>query len=197
MKYVNCINQILINNNGIVTTSQITNANIPRVYLKNMVEKGDLIRIERGIYAYPTALEDEMFTLQSKYKKGIFSHATALFLHDLTDRTPMKYTMTFPLGYNATSLKNENVKITHIKKDLYEIGVITMHSPFGREIQAYNVERTICDILKSRSDVDIQIITEAVKRYARLKGKNIPLLTEYAKLFRVEKKVRQYLEVLL
>jgi hypothetical protein len=55
----------------------------------------------------------------------------------------------------------------------------------------------IAHILKRRSNTDIQIVTDAFKRYAHLDQKDIPMLSKYAKLFRVEKKLRSYLEVLL
>jgi len=197
MNYIDSINKLLKTNAGMVTTAQITEANIPRIYLKRMVDSGQLIRTGRGVYTLPDALEDEMFILQVKYNKGIFSHGTALFLHDLTDRTPIQYTMTFPVGYHVRSLKDEDLKSFHVKKELFDLGAITMLSPYGKEISVYNIERTICDILKGRSNMDIQIVTDTMKRYARSRNKNIPLLTQYAKMFRVEGKVRQYLEVLL
>lgn len=59
------------------------------------------------------------------------------------------------------------------------------------------MERTLCDILRKRGGTDTGIITEAFKRYAARKDKNIPLLSEYAKKFHIEEKVRVYLEVLL
>lgn len=62
---------------------------------------------------------------------------------------------------------------------------------------AYDMERTLCDILRPRANTDIQIVSEAFKRYAKRKDKNIPQLSEYAKHFNVEEKLRFYLEVLL
>ena len=59
------------------------------------------------------------------------------------------------------------------------------------------MEKTLCDILKTRTNTDIQVISEAFKRYIMYSDKNIPLLSEYAKQMRVEKRVRSYLEVLL
>ena len=160
-------------------------------------QQGVLERSERGVYILPTTFDDEMFNLQSRYKKGIFSHATALFLLDLTDRTPIKYSMTFPLRYNISALKTENVKCYRVKDELYELGVITGKTPGGNAVRLYNAERTLCDILKGRSNVEIQIVVEAFKRYAKLDKKDIPRLSDYAKLMRVEKKLRPYLEVLL
>ena len=116
---------------------------------------------------------------------------------DLTDQTPIKYSMTFPLQYNISALKTENVKGYRVKDELYELGVINGKTPGGNTVRLYNAERTLCDILKGRSNVEIQIVVEAFKRYAKLDEKDIPRLSDYAKLMRVEKKLRSYLEVLL
>jgi len=61
----------------------------------------------------------------------------------------------------------------------------------------YNAERTICDLVRSRRNIEIQDLQSAVKGYVKRKNKNIPLLMRYAELFSVEKIIRQYLEVLL
>ncbi len=197
MSYINKILDVARKNNGIVTSRQITDAGINRQYLRILVERGLLERSERGVYIIPTILDDEMFNLQNRYRRGIFSHGTALFLLGLTDRTPIKYSMTFPIGYNTSNLKEENVEYYRVKDGLYELGITTTKTPNGNEVRVYNAERTLCDTLKGRSHTDIQIISEAFKRYVKLLNRDIPLISEYAKLMRVEKKLRAYLEVLL
>lgn len=197
MNYIEKIMELANKNNGIVTSSQITAKHIPRMYLKLLIDKGMLERSSRGVYILSGIFDDEMFNLQNRFKKGIFSHETALFLHDLTDRTPIKYSMTFPAGYNTTSAKNENVITYYSVKDRYEIGITILTTPSGSRVRAYNAERTICDILQKRSNTDIQVLTETLKRYIKQTQKDIPLLSEYAKIFKVEKQLRPYLEVLL
>lgn len=44
---------------------------------------------------------------------------------------------------------------------------------------------------------DLQIVTDAFKKYAVQRAKNIPLLSEYARALKVENKLRSYMEVLL
>lgn len=197
MTYSEQILKIAYNSTGVVTTAQVREAGISREYLRLLVKKGLLEHSGRGVYIIPTSFDDEMFNLQMRFKRGIFSHETALFLLDLSDRTPFTFAITFPLGYNTTKLKTENVKYYRVKNDFYSIGIINSKSPGGNPVRLYNAERTLCDVLKSRSNTEIQIITDAFKRYASLEKKDIPLLSEYSKLFRVEKKVRSYLEVLL
>jgi len=105
--------------------------------------------------------------------------------------------MTFPLNYNTSNLKKRNVRAINVKMNLYDVGVININKPPENSVRVYNVERTLCDILKGRSNTDIQIISEAFKKYMSGSEKNIPLLSKYAKMLRVEKKIRAYLEVLI
>lgn len=184
-------------NNGIVTTAMVVSEGISRGNIKYLVDKGVIEKSARGVYILPEVWDDEIFNLQSRFKRGIYSHETALFLWDLTDRTPNRYHMTFPVSYNLTKPKKENICCAQCKEDFYDLGVADVITPGGNTVKAYNVERTLCDILRTHSNVDIQIVTETFKQYAVRKDKNIPLLSEYAKILKVEKKVRAYLEVLL
>lgn len=184
-------------NNGTVTAAMVQDASIPRQYLINLVRQGHLEKASRGVYILPEVWEDEFINLQTQYKKGIFSKETALFLHDLTDRTPLAYTMTFPENYNLTNAKHAGVIANRAKETFYKLGIEEVKSPSGNVIKVYNAEKTLCDILRPRSDVETGVIAEAFKIYIAKPNKNIPRLSEYAKLLKVEEKVRTYLEVLL
>lgn len=184
-------------NNGTVTTAMVVEAGFSRGNIKYLADKGMIEKSARGVYILPEVWEDEIFNLQNRFKRGIYSHETALFLWDLTDRTPNRYHMTFPANYNLTNPKEENVQCVQCTEALYELGIANAMTPGGNEVRAYSMERTLCDILRPHSRVDIQIVTEAFKRYANRSDKNIPVLSEYAKMLKVETKLRTYLEVLL
>ena len=184
-------------NNGTVTTAMVVEAGFSRGNIKYLADKGMIEKSARGVYILPEVWEDEIFNLQNRFKRGIYSHETALFLWDLTDRTPNRYHMTFPANYNLTNPKEENVQCVQCMEALYELGIANAMTPGGNEVRAYSMERTLCDILRPHSRVDIQIVTEAFKRYANRSDKNIPVLSEYAKMLKVETKLRTYLEVLL
>lgn len=184
-------------NNGVVTTAMIVAAGFSRGNIKYLVDKEKLEKSSRGVYILSGVWDDEIFNLQNRFKRGIYSHETALFLWDLTDRTPNRYHMTFPINYNLTNPRNEDIQCAQCKNELYGLGLTEVITPGRNIVKAYSVERTLCDILKSRSRVDIQVVTEAFKRYAVRADKNIPLLSEYAKILRVETRLRAYLEVLL
>ena len=183
-------------NNGVVTASMLHSAGIARQYLKHLVDKGQLEKTMRGVYILPDVWEDDFQQLQLRFKKGIFSLETALFLHDLTDRTPMVYSMTFPENYNLTNAKDAGILASRNKNDFYQLGIETLQSPLGNLIQVYNAEKTLCDCLRPRSGLEAGLVAEAFKKYMLRTNKNIPLLSEYSKKLGVEEKVRTYLEVL-
>ena len=182
--------------NGVITTHRITENGISRAALSELVDSGKLIRCARGIYMLADEWEDEFFILQQRYAKGIYSHATALYLHGYSERVPLKFHMTFPTNYNSQSLKNENVIVTRVKSENYMLGVSEVTSTEGNKVKAYDLERSLCDVVRGSGD-DIQIIQFAMKKYAASREKDINKLMRYARQLRVEPKVRRYMEVLL
>ena len=184
-------------NNGIVTSAMISKEGIARATLKYLTDRGSLERVSRGVYTLPEIFEDEFVNLQNRFKRGIFSLETALFLCDMTDRTPIKFHMFFPATYNLSKPKQEDIICSGLQEHLYSLGITELKTPGGNTVRAYCIERTLCDVLRSRNHTDIQIITDAFKIYASLKEKNIPLLSEYAHKLHVDEKLRSYLEVLL
>ncbi|WP_026396303.1 type IV toxin-antitoxin system AbiEi family antitoxin domain-containing protein [Acetobacterium malicum] len=191
------IQEIINKHNGFITASQVTAANIPRRCLTELVNKNELYKISRGIYARPDVWEDELYILQYRYNKGIFSHETALYLHRMSDRTPSKFNMTFPHGYHASSLSTENVIIKRVIPDIYELGITSLKSPWGNTLRVYDIERTLCDIVKGNNTTDIQIVNQAMKTYAGSKTKNINKLMDVAEKLRVKPKILNNMEVLL
>ena len=189
--------ELLLNqNNGIITASEITKLNIPRRILTEMVSEESLLKAGRGIYFRRDLWEDEFFILCYQYSRGIFSHETALYLHKMTDRTPHSFQMTFPHGYNAVSLKNEIVSVKRVISDIYPLGKTKIKSPGGNDVNVYDVERTLCDLIRGNYKGDTDMINQAMKTYALSKNKNIYKLMDYANKLRVREKISNYMEVL-
>jgi predicted transcriptional regulator of viral defense system len=191
------LRKILKDRHGIIQTSELAELGIPRTYLSILERSGEIERISRGVYRAANSIEDDMFSFQARYKASIFSHETALYLNDLTDRTPLFYAVTVPSGYHSISLKKSGSKIYYVNRTLFALGMVFMNSPHGNEIKVTDLERTICDILRSRNQIDIQLVNDSLKRYARSKEKNVGLLYRYARQFGIQKIVRDYIEILL
>ena len=191
------VEKLLKKNNGIVETYQVEELGINNKILTRMIEKGIIERVARGVYIGKNTLEDKYFITQAICKKGVFSHETALYFHDLCDRTPIKYQLTIPSYYNSKLLKDKNYDFFYLKQELYEIGITDMKTPYGNKVRVYDLERTICDIIRNKKRIEISLFTDAMKRYAERKDRNSIKLHKYAKLFNIEDEVRRYLEVLL
>lgn len=197
MNFYDKILKIIEKNNGYITTKEAVENEINKMFLTNLVKKGTLVRLSRGYYGLPDYIEDEYYKIASKSKNVRFSLTTALYLHNLSDRTPLVYNITLPFGYSGILQKEKNVMITSVKRELLDLGMIEMTSPFGMKIKVYDVERTICDIIKNKNKMDAEIFSKALKEYAKSKNKNLSKLTKYARAMNIEKKVSEYMEVLL
>lgn len=163
----------------------------------NFIRKEGMERLLKGIYAYPDAWLDEMKLLMERNKLAVYSHESALLLHHLTDREPPMITVTVPSTYNATHLVKLGVRVFYVKKELLNLGKIEIASLEGNLLPCYDLERTICDVIRSRSQIDKQVLLQAIKSYSVSKNKRLDILSEYAKKLSVSKLVYHYLEVLL
>jgi predicted transcriptional regulator of viral defense system len=197
-EHIQEIEELLRENNGVVTAAEVRAAGISPSYLSAMVEDGKLNRLERGFYALPTTYVDEFYTLVVKNRDIVFSHLSALYLHELTDRTPLKMSITVPRIKNASKLLQSGlVEIKRSNEQTHKMGLIKIPSPSGFLIPVYDMERTVCDIVKNKKYTDPQILSDALKSYAKRKDKNLTRLAQYAKILKTEGQLRPYMEVLL
>lgn len=183
--------------NGYIVAEEVTANNIPSIYLTKLVDEKRLIRVSRGLYMLPSCFEDDYYRLGIMTKHSVFSLETALYLHNFSDRIPVYYNITVPRNYSGSLLKEKNVKLSYVKQELLDLGAVEIKSPMGQKIRVYDLERTICDIIKFKNKVEPEIFTKALKQYAKSKEKNLNNLVTYAKALNVEKEVRNYLEILL
>lgn len=191
------LRELFKNSSGILSTKEVELNGIPRQYLWILKNGNEIQMISRGIYALNDVFEDKMYAISLRFKKAIFSHETALYIHNLTDRDPLLYTVTVPSGYNTSMIKKSGLEVHTVKKDLFEIGKTAAKTVYGRDITIYDKERTICDIIRNRNNMDKYVLNEALKCYVNSKEKDIYKLMKFAKIFRVEKILDGYLEVLL
>lgn len=185
--------EIVEKNNGILSSKLLDENNIHRQYLKNLVDEGYLIKVSRGLYVRPDKEINEFYVLGEQFKTGIFSHNTALYFYNLTDRTPFLLDMTFPSNIRP---KNDMLIPHYINKEKLNIGLTIKKLEDGTSIKIYNMERTICDIIRDRNKIDSQILNTALKEYMKRNDKNLNLLYEYAKKFGVLKIVKMHIEIL-
>lgn len=165
--------------------------------LKRLCDGGMLERISTGYYTLHNMINDDYYKIISKSKNAIFSYTTALFLHDLSDRTPLYFDITVPRGYGGQLQEIKTVSLHYVDKSVLNLGMKIIKSPFGMDIKCYDVERTICDIIKDKKNMDKEIYSKALKWYAERKDKDLLKLAKYSKKLNIEKEVVEIMQVIL
>lgn len=194
MEYENIILNLF--KNDYLTTKKVVDNNIPRSYLSKLTKDNKIERISRGVYIKKNTLVDEFVVLQSKSKYAIYSNTTALYLHGFSNRIPIRYDITVKSGYKGSLQKEDNVNLFYTKDELLNLGVINYKLNSGNIIKVYDLDKTICDIIKNKKKIDAEIFNKAIREYYYSKKKNTLKLYEYAKKMNIYNKVRDTFEVL-
>ena len=194
MEYENKILSLF--KNGYLTTKDVTDNNIPRIYLTKLIKEDKIERVSRGVYIKKNVLVDEFIVLQGKSKYAIYSNTTALYLHGFSNRIPIRYDITIKSGYKGSLQREDNVNLFYTKKELLDLGVINYKLDSGNIIRVYDLDKTICDIIKNKKKIDAEIFNKAIREYFYSKKKNTLKLYEYAKKMNIYNKVRDTFEVL-
>lgn len=182
---------------GYLLTAEVQENGISRTYLSKYVKERNMERVEAGIYILPEVWPDPLYILQMKNKETIFSNETALYLHGLMEHEPKKICVSVKRGYNASHLIKRGIKPYYIRQEVFDQGTSFVKTTYGNEVRTYDIDRTICDMVLRKNDMDIQIFQGAIREYMAGNEKNIHRLMTYAKLLGLEKKVTEYAEVLL
>ena len=189
--------QLIQRNNGYITTKEIVDNGLNKMALKRLCDNGLLKRVSAGYYSLPNMINDDYYKIISKSKNAVFSYNTSLFLHELSDRTPLYFDVTVPRGYGGPLQNIDVVSLHYVDNNILNLGMEIIKSPFGMDIKCYDVERTICDIIKDKNHMDKEIYTKALKWYAKRKDKNMLKLAKYSKKLNIEKEVAEIMQVIL
>ena len=165
--------------------------------LYKLCKEDRIHRIVKGQYILPDDIQDELLSISRRSENIIFSHETALYLHGISDRTPFEHTVTAPSGCIPSAAIKSECKVYYIKPELFELGKTELKTPSGNFVQCYDLERTVCVVIRSRNKLGTETFLSALKLYAASSKKDLNKLSSYAKKLRVSNVLRQYLEVLL
>lgn len=189
--------ELAIAHGGIIETKAAGQRGISKTTLYQLCKENKLQRIANGQYILPGELQDELFSISKRAHQIIFSHETALFLHGISDRTPFEHTLTAPSGHAPSASLQSVCKVYYIKPELFGLGKTVLPTPAGNFVPVYDLERTVCDVIRSRNRMGTETVLSALKLYAASPQKDLNRLSAYAEPMRVSKVLRQYLEVLL
>lgn len=196
MTILETINDILVKKNGIILTKDVIDAGISKPTFYVYAKKMGLDKISHGVFAKKDRDFDKLYFFSLRSNLAIFSHETALKLHgfDVDDEV---MTITLPTGYNPSNYTGIGMKVYTVKKDLYDLGRMEYVTEFGHTIHIFDLERTICDLIRSRNKMRDGIMQDIFKEYVKREDKDLKKLTHYAFRFRIEKLLKSYLDLLL
>lgn len=158
------------------------------------VERGELVRLRQGIYAEPTALLNTMIDVERIVPGGVVCLYNAWAYHQLSVTVPPAFCVAIEAKRKVSIPATLPIQLYYWKRENLEIGVSTANVS-GHNVKITDLERSVCDAVKYRNKIGLDICSEVIRNYLKRPSKNLSRLMEYAKQLRVANVLKNYLEI--
>jgi predicted transcriptional regulator of viral defense system len=187
----------MIKNGKYITSAEIEQQGRAAYYkMLEKVRQGELIQVRRGVYAHAEQMSAGMIDIDSVVPDGILCLWSAWSIHRLTTSMPQAFHIAVKRGRKVPVLAIPQVEIHYYSDALLNIGV-TETTVDGFSIRLYDVERCVCDAVKFRNKVGMDVCSEIINNYLERPDRNLSRLMDYARLLRVGAILEKYLQVKL
>ena len=182
--------------------SYISSANVKEqgrtAYYKMLesVRQGELIQVRRGIYANIDQLSGNMIDINTIVPDGILCLWSAWSIYQLTTSMPQAFHIAIKRDRKIRVPSFPKVELHHYTESILNIGVTNMEIE-GFHIRVYDMERCVCDAVKFRNKVGMDVCSEIINNYLEYPNRNLSKLMDYARKLRVGTMLEQYLQVRL
>jgi predicted transcriptional regulator of viral defense system len=193
------VEKIFQENNGVLRTSQAIKKGIDSKTLYEMVDAGILKKEGRGIYRLanlPPLSNPDLVQIALRVPNSVICLISALSFHDLTTQTPYKIYIAIPKNSKKPQIDYPPIEAVKLSEQAYCSG-IDVHNIDGIDVKIYDKEKTVADCFKFRNKIGQDIAIEALKDYLGKPGRDIEKLLHYARIDRVEKVIRPYIEAIV
>ena len=191
--------EIFLRHDGILRMSEAIDAGISRSVLYAMRDEGVIEQLSRGLYrlaSLPALEAPDLITTARRIPKGVICLVSALAFHELTTQIPHAVDVAILQGSRPPRVEYPPTNIYYFSGAAFSEGVET-HKMDGVKVRVYNAEKSITDMFKYRNKLGLDIAIEALKTWRKQSGAKPDTLLGYARICRVEKILRPYLEALL
>ena len=193
---IEIIKELMKKNKGYITSKELDMFDLHRMYLSIMQDKGIIKKVAPGIYIDVNIEKDNYYIFGLSMPNVIFSHMTALYFHGLSTKIPnCVYDITVKRSYNSTHLRKHNV--FYVDNDIYELGLTEIETPMGNIVKVYDIERCICDIIRSKNRMDLKLVKSCVRKYIKSKNKDLTKLSLYAEKLGIKELVMNFIDMML
>jgi len=182
-----------------MTTAQLDAEKLFYRDIQRMLEAGVIEKVKRGYYHWVEGYGGSEVTLINRlFPDAVLCMETALFYYQYNDRNPAEWNITIDKN---VSRSRTNIDYPFVKAYRVEPALVTLGETTGKidfvDVRIYDRDRTICDVMRNMNRMDKEIFNKAVQGYVKDTRKNVPNLMEYAKILRVQKRVRELIGVWL
>lgn len=184
---------------GVLRTRDALRLGIHPRTLYAMRDQGLLERLGRGLYRLadlPPLGNPDLVAVALKVPGGVICLISALAYHELTTQIPHEVYLALPRGAEPPRLEHPPLRVFWFTGKAFTEGVET-HKVDGVPVRIYGAEKTLADCFKYRNKIGLDTAVEALRRYVRRGRTRFDMLMAYARICRVEKVMRPYLEALL
>ena len=202
MKFVVTLYRISKYNMVREKNSYLTSASVKQqgrtAYYKMLASarQGELIQVRRGVYANIDQLSGNMIDINTIVPDGILCLWSAWNIHQLTTSMPQAFHVAVKRDRKVTLPSFPKMEIHHYTEAILEIGLMNMKID-GINIRVYDIERCVCDAVKFRNKVGMDVCSEILNNYLNRPNRNLSKLMKYARKLRVGTTLEQYLQVKL
>lgn len=191
--------EVFEKNNGMLRMSEAMRQGVPKHILYSLFHEGLVIREDRGLYRLDSDIRfsnPDLVKIGLLVPKAVICLISALYFYRLTTQIPSSINIAIPRNLRPPKITYPPIDMIRLSSTAYLAG-IDIQILDGFSIKIYSPEKTITDCFKFRSKIGMDIAIEALKDYMRNYTPKIDKLIEYARINRVEKVIRPYLEVLV
>jgi predicted transcriptional regulator of viral defense system len=184
---------------GILRMSEAVQAGIHRKMLYAMLDDGVIEKLERGLYRLaelPPLGNPDLVSVARKVPAGVICLISALSFHEITTQIPHEVYIALKRGTGTPRIKHPPIRVFRFTGDAFAEGIETP-TVDGIQLRIYSPEKTLADCFKYRNKIGLDTALEALKFYREKKRVNVNELMRYARICRVEKVMRPYLEAII
>ena len=193
---IEIIKELMKKNKGYITSKELDMFDLHRMYLSIMQDKGIIKKVAPGIYIDVNIKKNNYYIFGLSMPNVIFSHMTALYFHKLSTKIPdCVYDITVKRSYNSAHLRKHNV--FYVDNDIYELGLTEIETSMGNIVKVYDIERCICDIIRSKNRMDLKLVKSCVRKYIKSKDKDFTKLSLYAEKLDIKEVVINFIDMML
>lgn len=198
-KNIDTLRMLFSSHNYVMTTAELTASKLYYADIKQLLDEGLIERVRRGYYHWvQDDGESEVVIINRLFPDAVLCMETALFFYGYSDRNPAEWSFAIDknVSKRRTKIDYPFIRAYRVEPELVSLGEAEGEID-SQKVRIYDRDRTICDVVRNRNRMDKEIFNKAIQGYVKDPKKNIPNLMEYAKVLRVQKRVKELIGVWL